>query len=535
MKNMTRILIFNFFFLFSSGIILSQPSIQWVKTYNGYGNYWDEAVSVITDDSNNIYVTGGISGIGANNFDYATIKYKPNGDTSWIRLYASPGSNMFDAGRVITISNTGYVYVSGAAVTLKYDRNGTQLWVSENNADSKNIEFDSLNNIYTCGSGNEDYTLNKFDTNGVRLWQRRYNGPGNNQDRVGGMTVDRFGNIVVTGGSWGLNNSQYDYATVKYNSNGDTLWERRYNGPAPLSSVPTDIAYAVTTDHEGNAYVTGLSDDENNVARCYTIKYSPTGETIWSRSHNLSIGYKIMMDNNGQNLYITGIIGGGNFLLLKYTIDGDLLWEKIISPGNIYTPAPTMILDNSGNIYLGASRLESPILSKLLVVKFDSLGNRLWDISYDHRPMGENFPYALALDKQNNVIAAGSTTTNSHDYLIIKISQLTGLIGNNNEIPDFFKLQQNYPNPFNPSTTINYELPLLNRGAEISSHISLKIYDVLGSEIATLVDEKQSAGKYSVEFDVRLHGQGSELSSGIYFYTLKWGNYIETKSMILIK
>jgi len=528
MKSIIKILIFNFFLIFGNQIVLSQSSIQWVKTYNGYGNDLDEAFSVITDDSNNIYVTGGIAGIGSNNFDYATIKYKPNGDTAWVRLYASPGSNMFDAGRVITISNTGYIYVSGAAVTLKYDRNGTQLWVSENNADCKSIEFDSLNHIYTCGSGNEDYTLTKFDTNGVRLWQRRYNGPSNNQDRVGGMTVDRFGNIVVTGGSWGLNNSQYDYATIKYNSNGDTLWQRRYNGPAPLTSVPTDIAYDVTTDHEGNVYVTGRSDDENNVARCYTIKYSPTGETIWSRSHNLSIGYKIMVDKNGQNLYIAGIIGGGNFLLLKYTIDGELLWEKIISPGNIFTPAPTIILDRADNIYLGASRLESPTLSKLLVVKFDSSGNQLWNITYNHTPTGENFPSALALDKQNNVIAAGSTTTNSRDYLTIKISQLTGLIVKNNEIPKCFELHQNYPNPFNPITKINFSLPK-------NSFVSLKIFDLNGREVANVINDIRDAGNYEVSFDANKYG----LSSGTYFYTLNVQslnkNFTETKKMILIK
>ncbi len=504
-------------------MILSQPSIQWVKTYNGYGNYLDAAFSVITDDSNNIYVTGGISGIGSNNFDYATIKYKPNGDTAWVRLYASPGINTFDIARDIKISKTGFIYVTGAESTIKYDKSGNQIWVAANVANCLKLDFDSLN-IYTCGSGNEDYTLNKFDTNGVRLWQRRYNGPGNNQDRVGGMTVDRFGNIVVTGGSWGLNNSQYDYATVKYNSNGDTLWERRYNGPAPLSSVPTDIAYAVTTDHEANVYVTGRSDDENNVARCYTIKYSPTGETIWSRSHSLSIGYKIMMDKNGQNLYITGIIGSGNFLLLKYTIDGELLWEKIISPGNVFTPAPTIILDSAGNIYLGASRLESPVLSKLLVVKFDSSGNQLWNIAYNHTPTGENFPYALELDKQNNVIAAGYTTTNSSNYLIIKISQLTGLIGNNNEIPKFFEIHQNYPNPFNPTTNIKFSLPK-------NSLITLRIYDIKGKEVADVINDRRDAGNYEIKFDASKYG----LSSGIYFYTLQSGNFKQTRKMIIIK
>ena len=91
-----------------------------------------------------------------------------------------------------------------------------------------------------------------------------------------------------------------------------------------------------------------------------------------------------------------------------------------------------------------------------------------------------------------------------------------------NEIPDRFSLSQNYPNPFNPNTIINYQLSMFN-------YVSLKVYDVLGKEVATLVNEKQSAGKYEVEFD------GSNLTSGVYFYKLTAGEFTDTKRMILIK
>lgn len=90
------------------------------------------------------------------------------------------------------------------------------------------------------------------------------------------------------------------------------------------------------------------------------------------------------------------------------------------------------------------------------------------------------------------------------------------------EFPEAFELLQNYPNPFNPSTVIGYIL-----GEE--SNVSLKIYDVLGREIMTLVDTKQNAGKYSVSFD------GSKLNSGMYFYQLKTGRNSVTKSMLLLK
>jgi len=93
-----------------------------------------------------------------------------------------------------------------------------------------------------------------------------------------------------------------------------------------------------------------------------------------------------------------------------------------------------------------------------------------------------------------------------------------------------YQLFQNYPNPFNPITIINYELPASRQGGRITNYISLKVYDILGNEVADLVNEKKNAGNYSVQFD------GSKLSSGIYFYTLSVnGNVIDTKSMVLVK
>ena len=88
--------------------------------------------------------------------------------------------------------------------------------------------------------------------------------------------------------------------------------------------------------------------------------------------------------------------------------------------------------------------------------------------------------------------------------------------------PQFFSLSQNYPNPFNPSTKIQYQIPS-------SSRISLKVYDVIGNEVATLVDEYKPAGNYEIEF-------GAEnLSSGIYFYKLQTNNFFESKKMILLR
>lgn len=98
----------------------------------------------------------------------------------------------------------------------------------------------------------------------------------------------------------------------------------------------------------------------------------------------------------------------------------------------------------------------------------------------------------------------------------------TGVGNQNNEAPANYKLEQNYPNPFNPTTTINYSIPN-------ASDVSIKVYDMLGNEVMTLVNEHKNAGNYSTSVNA------SNLSSGIYLYKIVAGSFTETKKMTLIK
>jgi len=129
----------------------------------------------------------------------------------------------------------------------------------------------------------------------------------------------------------------------------------------------------------------------------------------------------------------------------------------------------------------------------------------------------------------NNASGIFNRSTGAHAYPDI----IDALIDTNNvgpvvgikqppSKPTKFFLGQNYPNPFNPTTAISYQLSAV-------SNVTLKVYDVTGKEVATLVDEKQDAGTHVVKFD------GSKLSSGVYFYSLKAGMLRQTKAMVLIK
>ncbi|HEX7401620.1 MAG TPA: SBBP repeat-containing protein, partial [candidate division Zixibacteria bacterium] len=178
--------------------------------------------------SGNVYVTGSSYGNGTY-YDYATIKYYPDGDTAWVRRY-----------NVLGYSDD---YASAIAVDIS-------------------------GNVYVTGGSNGDYATIKYYPNGNTAWVRRYNGPGNSNDLPLAIAVDGSGNVYVTGWSYG-SGTNGDYATIKYYPDGDTAWVRRYNGPGNDFDVANDIA----VDGSGNIYVTGDSYGSGTNSDYATIKY----------------------------------------------------------------------------------------------------------------------------------------------------------------------------------------------------------------------------------------------------------------------
>lgn len=103
------------------------------------------------------------------------------------------------------------------------------------------------------------------------------------------------------------------------------------------------------------------------------------------------------------------------------------------------------------------------------------------------------------------------------DFVLLATS-----VDEDNSVALTFELQQNYPNPFNPATEIKFSFPK-------ASNVQLKVFDIIGNEVASLVDEFKSAGKYSVKFDAK------NLTSGVYFYRIQTDNYTDTKKLLLLK
>jgi hypothetical protein len=487
------------------GTIKYYPSgdTAWVRTYNGPGDSSDGAMDIAVDDSGYVYVTGQSFGSGTD-YDYATVKYKPNGDTAWVRRYDGP-ENTGDCAMAIAIDGSGNVCVTGFGVcwsehpwdyvTIKYYPNGDTAWVRGYNGagdgsdKAVDIATDGSGNVYVTGESygggtDFDYCTIKYDASGTEVWAKIYNGPGNDYDNATAIAVDGSGNVYVTGQSNG-NATGSDYATIKYYPSGDTAWVRRYDGPASGS----DCARAVAADDSGFVYVTGYSDSTSTYQDYLTIKYDSSGNQIWVRRYDYGVSgsdnaYAIAVDGSG-NAYITGMSGSGGVAGLDYA-----------------------------------------------TVKYLSNGDTAWVMRYNGTGSGSDYGQAIAVDDSGNVYVTGYGlgSGTEEDIYTIKYVQTASEVRDetgDRERPSEFVLSQNYPNPFNPTTKIEFTLAK-------SGFVTLQIYDVLGRKVKTLVSEELSSGYKSVIWDGK-NDAGDEVASGVYFYQLKVGDFSEPKKMLLLK
>jgi hypothetical protein len=213
---------------------------------------------------------------------------------------------------IITAETDGEGYFT----TLKYDPEGNLLWSSTYKGTGKGddiastIAVDSTGNVYVAGESMNtttgwDYALVKYAGNGTLLWAENYNGKGNSSDGALDMTLDKSGNILVTGYSIGEANREY--ATLKYDADGNQLWVAGYK-----SDYYDSMAYSVATDDTGNVYVTGLTGFEkynsNASVKYATVKYDENGNELWVEKYGWGANYTakvIALDSSG-NIYVTG-------------------------------------------------------------------------------------------------------------------------------------------------------------------------------------------------------------------------------------
>jgi WD40 repeat protein len=300
----------------------------WVRLYNGPGNSFDAASSVVVSPGGSrVFVTGESQGT-RSGLDYATVAYSVvTGARLWAARYNGQG-NSFDAASSVAVSPGGAtVYVTGTSyggaatgddyATVAYSAaTGARLWVQRyngpghgNDAASSVAVSPGGSRVFVTGasqgtrSGPDYATVAYSAATGARLWVQRYNGPANGNDAASSVAVSPGGSrVFVTGGSQGTRSGP-DYATVAYSAaTGARLWVTRYNSPANGD----DAARSVAVSPGGSrVYVTGGSYPGSA-----TLAYSAaTGAQLWLARHNDMLLAAVAVSPGGSRVYVTGLTG----------------------------------------------------------------------------------------------------------------------------------------------------------------------------------------------------------------------------------
>ena len=306
--------------------------------------------------------------------------------------------------------------------------------------------------------------------------------------------------------------------------NGNTLyaWEGGLTTPKKIIAIDvnTGIKKYSSADLPGDGdQEIPFTVSKNGVVYCirdgglmYALKDTGTGfDILWSRSVMQPVGtYTQFAVGKDNSVYIPF---GKKIYRLNH-LNGEALDSSIdlVSTGDIN---PRFAMGIFEELYVG-NGASVPSEGKFFAFS-SNLQNLIGEISFPYNyysgpSLGSEFTYP-------HILFTGAGTEIKTRYHIID-----NIVSLNTGIPETFELRQNYPNPFNPSTNLEFGISELG-------FVSLKIYDAAGKEVATLVNEVLSPGKYNYQFSIFNY----QLSSGIYFYTLKSGEFTETKRMILLK
>lgn len=302
--------------------------LLWSRTWRRAMNQDDAALALVLDRLGRVIVTG-YSGDSIGNIDYCTICYDgATGDTVWVRYYNRTPENDEDITYAVCVDDSNNVYVTGTSyddatdydiVTIRYTPAGIRSWLRRKNnypwtGDDYGVKvkFDPVTGTIVIGGivydDNQDYNYftMKYSRRGDSLWARSYNRyPANNEDLLYGLTLDQSGNVFVTGTSLD-DNTDYDIATVCYNSAGIPQWTQRYDAVG-FEEEGMDIV----VDSFGQVLVIGSADTRTTVRDIVVLKYRNNGNMIYSylwdnpSSHNEDLGYRIVPF--GGQIYLGGV------------------------------------------------------------------------------------------------------------------------------------------------------------------------------------------------------------------------------------
>jgi hypothetical protein len=474
-------------FLCNINYVLAQaPDTLWTKKIGGTGT--DVGNEIIQTSDGSFVIAGYTTSFGAIQRDSYIIKLDSSGSTVWANRY---GGNDYEIATSVKESHDeGYIFA---------------------------IFFSTASNI--------SLQLIKVNSAGDTLWTKFEGTP---DDEVGSnlQTTDD-GGFLVTGytDADALTNGKRDVWLVKFDSLGNKLWEKTFGG------TEDDSGSKILKLSDGNLLIPGYthSFSSGSDRDGWIVKTDPSGNFIWSKSYSASEydDFTAAAEDDNGNLYLTGTSvssGNRNIWLVKTDPLGNHIFTKTYG-GSDEEWGYDIKRANDGNfIVTGSNRSNSSGLAQLWLLKIDDQGDTLWTKLFTS--VNGSIGYSVIQTADDGLAVTGTAAISGAGPEVwairLKAEGSTSVDDNIFTLPETFFLEQNYPNPFNPTTKIGWQSPF-------GSHQVLKVFDVLGNEVATLVDEYKPAGSYEVEFN------GSELSSGIYYYKLTTDFFSDVKKMLILK
>ncbi len=517
-----------------STIALDQSgAIRWFARFNGVGNTKEEITDMAVDANGNVYLTGW-SLASETSRDYLTVKYNSLGELQWAVRH-NEGPDSFDEANALAVDPAGNVYVTGstyqlsesACATIKYNAAGEPQWIARYRGarndynGGEDLMLDAQGNVYVTG-----WSTLKYDNAGVLQWALDYVDSRPPYTAISAKIIarDAAGNVYISGGIY----SGGRFA--KLNPQGGLEW-------STAARLESTSGFAV--DDSGNVYLTGWFEWGHGVSPYETFKYNTEGVLQWTASYHQAYNgddktSALALDGSG-NVYVTGR-SGVDCATIKYNSLGEQQWlVRYNSPGHNSMQPTAMTQDAFGNIYVtgyGPFRSGQSASVDFITVKYDNAGLERWSV-INKGPNGSlTYPVKLAVgvDNAGNIILAG-TTRISGDYpgrensffTIIKYAQTPVTVEEQpQELPASYHLAQNYPNPFRTATLIRYALPQ-------AEHVSLKIFNLAGQEIITVLDEKKAPGAYEARW------YPEDLPSGIYIYQFQAGAFVAQKKLLHLR
>ena len=563
----------------------------WTKTFGGQAN--DRASNVVQTNDNGYAIFGTTNSFGNGGDDFLFWKTDSLGNTQWYKTYggavnerAYEGLQTLDSGYVIVGDSLGS---NSKAWMIKTDKAGNFTWgrtignhFANNYFTGRSVQ--QLNNgqyvmvgthayqVYPISYAVE-YSLSRISPTGDSLSYRYYGMYGN--ARCPSVRELSDGNLFI-GGCYSIGGNNLHPWILKTSYSGNIIWEQSIVGsqiPVELTALELtfDGGFIMTVGSFGGPAVQDfqlLKCDENGVLSWEKIIGGPSDDKAYS-----------VWQTNDSCYVVTGYTksfgaGDSDIWLLKFkynpppakiqiqffpSVDtaqvlGGCTTPEIICKNLISTNERDSISIepgfNTNFYYIDSSGYQIPLNNYYFIV-IDSLDQYEYELWYHPKSFLPFNPILIAFDS--------TFYSNQNEFNIQLIVKKDGLridslsqpfhadfglgVEEDGEVPEAFSLSQNYPNPFNPYTKIKYTIPSITlRQAQSDNWVTLKVYDVLGNEIATLVNEEKQPGTYEVKFII-LSDEGRNLTSGIYFYQLKirgpelnsGQGFIETKKMVLIK